>query len=70
MISLLIKLKIKLVLVFLARSLLELKGAAGLKSRFAPVPGSVSVLPPETMPRSDKASSNILEVEFERPVQK
>lgn len=41
-----------------------------LKSRFALVPGAVSVLHPEEMLSGDKHSSNILEVEFERAAQK
>lgn len=40
-----------------------------LKSRFALVPGAVSVLHPEEMLSGDKHSSNILEVEFERAAQ-
>ena len=46
------------------------KDPAVLKSRFALVPDAVSVLHPEEMIRCDKHSSNILEVEFERAVQK
>lgn len=48
----------------------ELKGAPKLKSRFAPVPGAVSVLLPGEMLRCDKHSSNNLELEFERAFQK
>lgn len=54
----------------LSLSLSLSKDSAVLKSRFALVPDAVSVLHPEEMIRRDKHSSNILEVEFERAVQK
>lgn len=41
-----------------------------LKSRFALVPGPVSLLHPAVMLSGDKRSSNILEVEFERAPRK